>query len=174
MEFLSYVVLLLLSLAGYSAGTAGGAGKRRLINPLLGDLLAVCLIWAGALWTRAGWGWNKWMSLPVWTAVAAAAGLILVRLRIAAGRLPVEETGMSLKEEKTSLGKKWKNFSHRMGSFQSRVLLSLFYFIVVFPFAFMVRLFSDPLKIKRRKEESFWGERKYRPGQTIQDFRRQF
>ena len=44
----------------------------------------------------------------------------------------------------------WKRIAHRIGNFQARVLLTVFYAILVLPFGVVVRLFSDPLRIKRR------------------------
>jgi hypothetical protein len=47
----------------------------------------------------------------------------------------------------------WKSIAHKIGNFQARVLLTLFYAVLVFPFGIVVRLFSDPLRIKRRPAE---------------------
>jgi hypothetical protein len=44
----------------------------------------------------------------------------------------------------------WKRIAHKIGNFQARVLLTIFYGIVVLPFGVAARLFSDPLQIKRR------------------------
>jgi len=44
----------------------------------------------------------------------------------------------------------WKNIAHKIGNFQARVLLTLFYAVLVFPFGIVLRLFLDPLCIKRR------------------------
>jgi hypothetical protein len=41
-----------------------------------------------------------------------------------------------------------KRVAHAIGNFQARVLLTLFYGVIVFPFGIMARLFSDPLRIK--------------------------
>ena len=43
----------------------------------------------------------------------------------------------------------WKKIAHKIGNFQARVLLTIFYAVVVFPFGIAARLFSDPLRIKR-------------------------
>jgi len=43
----------------------------------------------------------------------------------------------------------WKSIAHKIGNFQARVLLTLFYAVLVFPFGIVVRLLSDPLRIKR-------------------------
>ncbi|MFZ0817881.1 MAG: hypothetical protein WAM78_20320 [Candidatus Sulfotelmatobacter sp.] len=42
----------------------------------------------------------------------------------------------------------WKVLAHKIGNFQARVFLSVFYAILV-PFGVGTRLFSDPLRIKR-------------------------
>ena len=47
----------------------------------------------------------------------------------------------------------WKNIAHKIGNLQARILLTLFYAVLVFPFGIVVRLFSDPLRIKRRPPE---------------------
>jgi len=44
----------------------------------------------------------------------------------------------------------WKRIAKKIGNFQSRVLLTIFYFTVVLPFGLAARLFSDPLRIKKR------------------------
>jgi hypothetical protein len=44
---------------------------------------------------------------------------------------------------------RWKVIAHKIGEFQSRLLLSVFYFVVFAPFAVGIKTFSDPLQIKR-------------------------
>ncbi len=44
----------------------------------------------------------------------------------------------------------WKRIAHAIGNFQARVLLTIFYSVLVLPFGIAVRLFSDPLRIKHR------------------------
>jgi hypothetical protein len=51
----------------------------------------------------------------------------------------------------------WKRIAHAIGTFQARVLLTIFYAVLVLPFGVVVRLFSDPLRIKRRPDQ--WLER---------------
>ena len=53
-----------------------------------------------------------------------------------------------------NLGKSWKNFSNRIGSFQNRIILSLFFFIFVSPSALAVKISFDPLKIKHQNSKS--------------------
>jgi hypothetical protein len=42
----------------------------------------------------------------------------------------------------------WKRVAARIGDVQARVLLSIFYFVVLGPFALLLRWRSDPLAIK--------------------------
>lgn len=43
----------------------------------------------------------------------------------------------------------WKRFGRKMGDFQARLLLTVFYFVILAPFALVVRLGADPLGLKR-------------------------
>ena len=43
----------------------------------------------------------------------------------------------------------WKRIAHKIGEFQSRLILSVFYYVLFAPFALGVKLFSDPLQIKK-------------------------
>ena len=59
-----------------------------------------------------------------------------------------------------------------IGDFNSRVVLTLFYAIVVLPFGLVVRIFGDPLAI-RQKRSSSWTDIQH-PTRTIEEGRRQF
>jgi hypothetical protein len=43
----------------------------------------------------------------------------------------------------------WRVFAGKIGHVQSQLLLTLIYFVVLGPFALAVRLFSDPLHLRR-------------------------
>jgi hypothetical protein len=43
----------------------------------------------------------------------------------------------------------WKALAHKIGNFQARVVLSIFYAVLVLPFGLAARWFSDPLRIKK-------------------------
>ena len=47
-----------------------------------------------------------------------------------------------------SLWHKWKFIAEKIGNFNARVLLTVFYFLFITPFTLMIKLFSDPLKMK--------------------------
>ena len=44
----------------------------------------------------------------------------------------------------------WTRLAHKIGNFQARVLLTVLYGVLVLPFGLIVRLFADPLRIKKR------------------------
>ena len=44
----------------------------------------------------------------------------------------------------------WLVLARKIGQFQSRIILTVFYFVFVTPFGLGVRFFADPLHIKRR------------------------
>lgn len=43
----------------------------------------------------------------------------------------------------------WTRLAHKIGNFQARVLLTIIYGVLVLPFGIAVRLFGDPLHIKK-------------------------
>jgi len=44
----------------------------------------------------------------------------------------------------------WKRLARKIGTFQSRVLLTVLYVVLILPFGLATRWFADPLRIKRR------------------------
>jgi hypothetical protein len=67
----------------------------------------------------------------------------------------------------------WKRFGKKAGDFQCRLLLSVFYFAVMSPFALGVRLGADPLAIKPRTSKG-WRERPPAPPLTAQRAQEQY
>jgi hypothetical protein len=51
----------------------------------------------------------------------------------------------------------WKVLAHKIGTFQARVLLTILYVLFVLPFGTWMRLFADPLRIKKPPQQ--WLER---------------
>jgi hypothetical protein len=52
----------------------------------------------------------------------------------------------------------WKACAHDIGQFQSRALLTVFYFTVFVPFAMVTRLFGDPLRLRLDGRKTDWSE----------------
>lgn len=177
METLSLIALILLSLVGYSAGVAYVSRRISDPKPNLLDLILIALVWAGAIYVKATFDINRWLLILVF-AVAAFLTACLVSALKQGRALDVKseskgvETGVD-SSESVSLWERWKRFSKKMGGFQSRSILSFFYFIIVLPFALIVRIFIDPLSLRFRKGETHWLAKK--PFDSAQDnFRKQF
>jgi hypothetical protein len=66
----------------------------------------------------------------------------------------------------------WKRVGRRIGDFQARFLLVFFYFIVVAPFALVVRS-SDPLSMKAGASRG-WQSRENTVSASVERARRQF
>jgi Ca2+/Na+ antiporter len=173
-EALSYIVLILLSLVGYSGGATGRAGKRVDLKPVILDLILVALVWAAALYSRITYDFNKWLLILVWVGIAVVVGWTAVSFRRLEKKEKEEETEELPGNIFKRIWHRWTGFSKRMGSFQSRVMLSFFFFIIVSPVALIIRVLGDPLKIKKNKVmSSYWSAKT--PGSTdIADYRRQF
>lgn len=157
-EFLSFLVLILLSLVGYSAGAVGKAGKVVDLKPQIFDLFIITFIWTAAVYSRLTMDLNKWLLILIWLMISSFVGMLTFWIR----RLSKEKISDSDESnERPSnlikrLWQRWEDFSKRMGSFQSRIILSLFFFIFITPFGLGVRIFSDPLNIKWGVRKSYW------------------
>jgi hypothetical protein len=67
---------------------------------------------------------------------------------------------------------KWKAFAHVLGNFQARVLLTVFYFLLVGPVGLVLKWRSDPLKLRHQAAATYWVDRETRD-LTLDDARRQ-
>jgi len=175
MNTLSYVALILLSLVGYSGGAVGKAGPHIELRPKIIDLVLVIAIWTGAIYSRAAQDINKWMLILIWVILSIIFGVSAVSLR-----RPPEETDLKQKALAQApvnvfvkIWQIWSEFSRRMGSFQSRILLSLLYFMAVTPFAVAAKMLSDPLNLKFQRRSSWWIPKKESESE-IDQFRKQF
>ena len=174
MDIISFIALILLSLVGYSGGAVGVVGKSVNLKPQIIDLILIGTVWTGAIYSRITLNVNKWVLILVWIAFSIIMGILTISFR----KLTKENQSTNdVRTMKTNTIKKlyqsWKNFSERMGNFQNRIILSLFFFIFVSPFALAMKIFSDPLKIKKRRKKSHWLPKKEMKIE-LEQFRRQF
>jgi hypothetical protein len=67
------------------------------------------------------------------------------------------ETTLGISEGDTtpvraSLGRRawegWKRIAHKIGVFQTRVIMTIFYFLLVLPLGLILRVVRDPLNLK--------------------------
>lgn len=175
MATITLIALILLSLVGYSTGAVGKAGKFVDLKPRIIDLILLIFIWTGAVYFRIVFDINKWLVILIWIIISSIIGILAVWPRKLFKNKEQRKKEMEKRsaEKHKILWQKWKEFSGRMGSFQSRIMLSLFYFIIVAPFALAVKIFSDPLHIKPKLSKSHWHPRK-EIKMDIEEFRRQF
>jgi hypothetical protein len=155
MDFLSGLALVLLSMVGYSEG-AVIAGAKRKVSPSLIDILIVVIMWGIALTTRA-WISNKWLALVLWFILGLVIGGVMVGLQ--RNNYPIEKNDKEIQTNFRGfkrLWEGWKALSIRLGNYQSRILLALFFFPVVIPFGIIVRLFHDPFRRKVHPVDSRW------------------
>lgn len=177
METLSYIVLILLSLVGYSAGINVKTEKTVDFKPQPIDSFIVLIIWAAAIFSRTTYNLNKWLLILIWLVLSIIIGSLSIWLR----KLKKDKASSTKKTEATTkhplkvknLWSQWKNFSKKMGGFQSRIILTYFFFIVVTPFALVIKIFSDPLNIKSQILLSHW-KQKEEINIDLEQFRRQF
>jgi hypothetical protein len=72
-------------------------------------------------------------------------------------------TGESIVSTARRLWAGWLKVAHAIGTFQARVILSVFYFVVVPVFALLVQVLRDPLSLGTAPAATFWLERKPPP-----------
>lgn len=60
------------------------------------------------------------------------------------------------------LWRRWLDLAHKIGNFQARIVLTVFYFLILTPFGLLVRLFSDPLHCKSGPGTTGWLPRETR------------
>ena len=174
MKFVTGLALVLLCLVGYSSGSVlAGRGKK--LVPTLGDLLVIVILWISALMAREYLG--RWLAILAWLLVGVLVGAVLVALRrsrlASASRNEVNTPSVDGENLFRRVWRKWTAFAAEMGNYQGRVMLAFFYFVVVSPFGLLMRLFSDPLRMRRSQRVSFWVKRP-ELGAGLEDARRQF
>jgi hypothetical protein len=157
MGFFSALALVLLTLVGFSSG-AVIAGRREKEPLGLLDLGVAILFLALALGTRSVF--EKWLAIPIWFILAGLGSALLTKIRFKEHRT-AKETTLVPEGKGTLQGiwDGWKVFTAKLGNYQGRLMFAFFYFVVVTLFGIGVRLFSDPLKMKRGGEITFWSER---------------
>ena len=67
----------------------------------------------------------------------------------------------------------WKRVARKIGDFQARIILTIFYFIVLGPFALAIRLWSDPLAIKASTHKC-WHNKSEVKGTPMEQATKQF
>lgn len=134
-------------------------GKWKHKNPLYGAIMLAILTFISA-------------AKGIYNLVSGqAAGDQATILQAVIGILAVVFVGLGVVLIK-NFWRGWKAFGQFLGNWLARVVLTFFYFTIFVPFALGVRLFSDPLQIKKRPAE-LWRPRAT-GDQKFEDVARQF
>jgi hypothetical protein len=69
----------------------------------------------------------------------------------------------------------WMPIAKKIGQFQTKVVLSILYFLIIGPISLIIYLFRrDLLKKRHRKKSSFWAKEPHQPLNTLEGCQRQF
>ncbi len=102
-------------------------------------------------------GWNVWKERPAVYLTLGAIGLLLVL------------AGLLWPAGSVVFHRAWMRFAHALGYVNSRILLSLMFYLVFTPFGLMSRVLGrDPLRRRGPGGESYWiprPDRRQRPEQ---------
>ena len=153
MDFLSNLGLVLLTMVGYSIGRVL-TGKKYEITAELFDGGTIVALWVGAMVSSYA---EKWFSILLWFGIGILIGSLITL--IVRSTLPPADIEILIEKKKNVFRKLWvgwKAFAFRMGNFQGRLILLLFYFTIVAPFGIINRFFRDPLHVKKPMGDSFW------------------
>lgn len=141
LEIASYIVLVLLTVVGYSSGAVIVTSRRQPV-PRSIDLIIVMVLIVAAVFSKPFLG--RWSAIGVWVAISfctAFIGLYSIRQSfLEIEHSPVEKNSSSFFRR---LWNNWKSFSFRMGNYQGRLLLGLFFFTAALPFGLLLRIFSN-------------------------------
>lgn len=172
MQTLSTIVLIMLTMVGYSSGiTLASRGKN--VPPAILDLLIVLAMWVIALSTRPqllpALGESRFWLLIVWLLIAMIVGFIKTKVSYSGGLDTIPDTELPEHAQvaetvSTNPFKRawegWKLFAAEMGHIQGRLFMGFFYFIVVTIFGIGAKIFTDPMAIKSTPTSTGWVARK--------------
>lgn len=166
--------MLLLSLVGYSLGNVLRFGRKPVRKPVTVDILFVILMWAALFFAGSRLAIGKWGLLGVGIAAGIVLGFLMSLIR-GYSKSEVQSAAQAHPAAPTESRKRfraWRELSAKLGTFQSQIILGLLFLIVFAPVAVGVKLFSDPLHIKKSGADSQWHPKK-RVASDIELFKRQ-
>ena len=106
-------------------------------------LISFALIVGGALLVIAAFQWRRGAPQWVWVALIALAAVLLIAAALVPSLLRPVYRG-------------WMRLGEVLGWVNTRVLLTLIFFLVVTPIGLLMRLFGrSPIAVKRRND-SYW------------------
>jgi hypothetical protein len=81
--------------------------------------------------------------------------------------------GYGIARSARQLWERWKQVARKIGDFQARALMTVFYFVILGPVSVALRWRSDPLAIKATTPRG-WNHVEQREGVPMEHSRRQF
>ena len=81
--------------------------------------------------------------------------------------------GYGIVSSARKLWERWKQVARKIGDFQARALMTVFYFVILGPLAIVLCWRSDPLAIKATTPRG-WNTMEKRDGAPMEQSRRQF
>jgi len=170
MGFLSVIAQILLTIVGYSLG-ALAAGKRKVVIPALVDIAALTAIVAAVY--AIPHGLSGWIVKITGIAAGFGLGLLLTLMRRRgfpeADTAQVAAAAGTLKRIRVGM----QAFGMRMGNYTSRVMLAVFYLVLIGPFAILTRLLKNPIKTTGKQGSAVWRKRE-KTDSDIQSLSSQF
>jgi len=174
-KFLAALAVLLLSLVGYSLGAVLRFGKKPSRKPSAWDIGLVLLMWAGVIASRIALPVNKWLMLAVWIGAGLVLGFISsLLLGYSKGEAQAAALARTVgpSDAPRKAFRAWRDLSAKLGTFQGQIFLGLLFLVVFAPVSLAVKIFSDPLHIKKAGTDTHWfPKEKVEP--TLENFRRQ-
>lgn len=104
-------------------------------------------------------------TLAVLALVCLAAGMVFDVTALSAAALAFLFIGLFLKRLSMRIAELWLRFAGIIGAFNSRVILTVIFFLVLTPLALVYRLFhGDFMNIRRHDDpgKSYWSRRDHR------------
>jgi hypothetical protein len=174
-SFLATLAVLLLSCSGYSLGVVLKSGKAGVRKPVAVDVVLVILMGIGVVYSLSQAVLSKWIWLPIWIAAGLLIGLIVTAIKgySQAEQMSAVEPNVEKRPLTSKRMKALREFSFKIGTFQSQILLGLLYLFGFGIIGLAVRFFSDPLRIKRSSQGSHWTPKPDVPA-DLEHFKRQF
>ena len=173
MNFISALALIMLTLVGYSSGVVlTGKGKKRM--PAFFELIFITLLIIFLFRWRATWGHWQTVGMGVISGMILGQIVTLIRRPDMPNQteppLPTNFTTLNIFQQ---LWERWKLFAEKLGNFQSRLIMGFFYFIIVTPFALIMKFGSDPLTLKQVSNHTEWTAFE-NTSPTLEDSQRQY
>lgn len=162
----SLIAVVLLTLVGYSSGNVL-AGRAKRVAPALGDLLVMVALWVVAVRGHAEVG--RWRGIALGLALGLVVGAVVGALRKGAtdGREKLAYLDDDAPPVERGFMPAWRRFAAEMGNFQGRMIMGVFYFVIVTPFGLISRMIGDG-RGNAVSAGSFWRERPATPLQLEQ------